>query len=265
MIEHAIDERERTECRAILYAALALGFRRPNTETMLRLCTAEAARALADAAAPLDATGQHHLSELAGALADTQDQDNIVGVEEAFAALFGHTTRGVVPPYETEYGSDAPFLQPQEFSDIAGFFRAFGIVLNSEARERIDHVSCQCEFMAFLCKKEAHALANHDAEMREETRKGQRLFLRDHLGRFARTFGRRVARQDPLGFYGALGNLCIAFVQMECVAMDLPVGPDALQLRTPVSDDSPMACSTCTESVDADTNDSANAFGADQW
>ena len=254
MLEYAIDECERAECRSILYCALSLGFRRPGTDTMTRLCSVEAAQALADAAALLDSTGEYRLSDLATALANTQDRGDLEGIAEAYAALFGHTTRGVVPPYETEYGSDAPFLQPQEFSDIAGFFRAFGLVLDSAARERIDHVSCQCEFMAFLCQKEAYARGHDDAEMLEETRKGQRLFLRDHLGRFARTFGRRVARQDPLGLYGALGNLCIAFIEMECVTLDIPVGPDALQLRTPVSDDSPMACSTCADQMTGPPN-----------
>ncbi len=263
MIEYTIDERERAQCRSILYTALCLGFRRPRPDTMTRLSSAEAAQALADAAGLLDPTGEYRLSDLAYALAKTQDRGDLKEVAQAYAALFGHTTRGVVPPYETEYGSDAPFLQPQEFSDIAGFFRAFGLVLDPEAHERIDHVSCQCEFMAFLCQKEAYARTQDDAEMLEETRKGQRLLLRDHLGRFARTFGRRVARQDPLGLYGALGNLCIAFIEMECVVLDLPVGPDALQLRAPVEDDSPMACATCEESMSAPINESSDMFGVD--
>ena len=85
-------------------------------------------------------------------------------------------------------------------------------------------------------------------------------WLRDHLGRFALTFGRRVARQDPLGLYGALGNLCFAFIEMECFMLDIPVGPDALQLRTPVSDDSPMACSTCVDPM----SESPDMFDAEQ-
>ncbi len=260
MIEYAIDERERADCRSILYSALSLGFRAPNADSMTRLTSMDAAQALSDAATLLDTDGEYRLGDLAKALANTQDSEYLEGAAQTFAGLFGYTTRGVVPPYETEYGSDAPFLQPQEFSDIAGFFRAFGLVLDPKAHERIDHISCQCEFMAFLCQKEAYARANGDTQMVEDSEYGQRLFLRDHLGRFARTFGRSVARQDPLGLYGALGNLCIAFFEMECRLVGIPVGPDALQLRTPVEDDSPMACSTCQESMEASTNESPNGI-----
>lgn len=249
MLEYILDECERAECRSIVYRALSLGFRPPRLETMEMLCSLDAVCALYDTSAVLDTSGEYRLGEFTIALATNQVSSDLEGATEAYASLFGHTTRGVVPPYETEYGSDAPFLQPQEFSDIGGFFRAFGLVLNADAHERIDHISCQCEFMAFLCDKEAYACGHGDTEMMKETCKGQRLFLRDHLARFARTFGQRLSREDPLGLYGALGNLCITFMEMECNMLDIPVGPDAMNLRTPVSDDSPMACSSCTDPI----------------
>jgi TorA maturation chaperone TorD len=71
--------------------------------------------------------------------------------------LFGHTVRGEVPAYETEYGDEALFQQPQELSDLGGFMQAFGLKLRPDAHERIDHVSCECEFLAFLGYKEAFA------------------------------------------------------------------------------------------------------------
>ncbi|MBI2080724.1 MAG: molecular chaperone TorD family protein, partial [candidate division NC10 bacterium] len=158
--------------------------------------------------------------------------------------LFGHTARGRVPPYETAYGEDSPFQPAQEMSDLAAFFRAFGLALRPAGHERIDHISCECEYLLFLARKEACALERGDQAMREETRRAARLFLRDHVGRFAPAFGKRLAREDPGGFYGALGELCAAFVTQECAWARVAAGPEVLRLRSPSGADAPMACGT---------------------
>jgi TorA maturation chaperone TorD len=147
-----------------------------------------------------------------------------------------------VPPYETEYGAEALFQQPYEISDLMGFYCAFGLRFNAEERERPDHVSCECEFLSFLALKEAYALSHEENSMLEQTRKANRLFLRDHLGRFAPAFAQRLTREDQEGFYGALGNLCTRFIAGECARLGVPVGSQNLDLR-PASDDRvPMAC-----------------------
>jgi TorA maturation chaperone TorD len=132
-------------------------------------------------------------------------------------------------------------------SDLAAFFRAFGLVRRPHARERADHVACQCEFMLVLARKEAHALEAADSAMLEATRHGARLFLRDHLGRWAPAFGARLAREGPAGFYGALGQLCAAFVTAECRRLGVVAGPPLLRLRSTEMPDVPMACGASRE------------------
>ena len=129
-----------------------------------------------------------------------------------YRVLFGHTARGPIPPYETEYGNEALFQQPQELGDLMGFYHAFGLGLKQDQRERADHVSCECEFLMFLSLKEAYALENDNREMLVETRKAEKLFLRDHLARFLPTFSAKLDREDPSGFYGMLAGLCLQFV-----------------------------------------------------
>lgn len=160
----------------------------------------------------------------------------------AYHRLFGHTARGSIPPYETEYGDDSQFQPQREMSDLAAFFRAFGLVRRPEGRERADHVACECEFMLVLARKEAHALQVDDAAMVEDTRHAARLFLRDHLGRWAPAFGRKLAREDPGGFYGALGRLCAVSVTAECRRVGVTAGPTLLRLRSTETADVPMAC-----------------------
>lgn len=231
-------QRDLALCRATLYAALALGFRPPTAETLERLTHPDAAAALADAARVLEPQGS--LAACAAALALPN-----AAVDELLAeyrSLFGHTARGEVPAYETEYGEEALFQQPQEMGDLAGFMRAFGLRLRPDAHERIDHVSCECEFFSFLACKEAYAIEHRDEEMHAATVHAGTLFLRDHLGRFAPAFARRIERADAAGFYARLGRLLGAFVEAECRRLKVPVGPVLLNLRPDPVTSAPMGC-----------------------
>ncbi len=249
-IQSALKETEIPLCRAMLYQTLSQGLLFPSDETLSRLRATEAGDILSEAAAALDQENEYRLPALAAAVAQSQDLHDHDVLTNNFSVLFGHTARGVVPPYETEYGKDAPFLQPQELSDIGGFFGAFGLIHDAACHERIDHISCECEFMSFLCVKESYAFEQCDKETLEETRKAERLFLRDHLGRFAATFGRKLAREDPRGFYGRLGNLCVAFMLAECTRLDIPPALDNLSLRPPVADSASLACGSDCPGLD---------------
>jgi len=240
-------------CRSILYEALALGFRPPTAETVDRLASPTAVEALADAVAVLDSAWTTGLATLVHRLSDSPVFPSVDTLQVSHRRLFGHTARGGVPPYETEYGEDSLFEPPQEMSDLGGFYQAFGLRLRSSERERIDHISCECEFMLFLARKEAYALAQADASMVEETRRAARLFLRHHLGRWAPAFGGRLAREDRGGFYGAAGRLLAAFVTQECARVGVPAGPELLRLRATSLGDIPMACGPADDLLQIDS------------
>jgi DMSO reductase family type II enzyme chaperone len=224
--------------RSALYEALALGFRAPGPETVARLASAEGAAGLADAAEALAPALVPHVRRLAR-------EETLAALAAAHGRLFGHTVRGAAPAYETEYGGDDLFQQPQEMADVAGFYAAFGLTLAPGRGERPDHLSCECEFLMFLARKEAVALERGDGAMLAATRRATRLFLRDHLGRFVPALAARVARADRDGFYGRLGALADAFVRHECEAAGVEPGPSALGLRAPITDRVPMACGAC--------------------
>ena len=226
-------------CRSALYEALALGFRPPTAETVTRLLAREAIDALADAAAAVDLAWGTALAAAVGRLAGPLSLSRL---QAGFRRLFGHTARGLVPPYETEYGEDSPFLPAHEMGDLAGFYRAFGLELRRDAHERPDHVSCQCEFMVVVTRREAYALEEGHGAAAEATRGAARLFLREHLGRWGPAFGQRLGREDPDGFYGALGALGRAFLLAECARMGVSPGPATLRLRSASVGNVPMAC-----------------------
>jgi DMSO reductase family type II enzyme chaperone len=225
-----------------MWEALALGFRPPTGETIARLASREGARALADVAAGLDlVAGGDRLAPLALALG-AEPPTTVAEIGLAYGRLFGHTARGAAPPYETEYGEDSLWAPQREMSDLGGFFRAFGLRLDAAARERPDHIACECEFLLVLTRKEARALALADEASRAVTAGAARLFLRDHIGRWGPAFGSTLARLDRDGFYGALGRLLAGFVAAECARAGVAAGPGLLRLRSAEPDDTPAGC-----------------------
>jgi TorA maturation chaperone TorD len=194
---------------------------------------------LASAAALLDPTREFDLAAASTLLTPCS---SLLTLAEAHRRLFGHTAGGAVPPYETEYGNEALFQQPQEMGDLMGFYQAFGLAVKPGEHERPDHISCECEFLAFLAMKEAYALEHSIGEMLEETRKAQKLFLKDHLGRFLPTFAHKLGREDAAGFYAALAGLGLRLVTQESTRLKVTLGGANIMLRPADDDRVPMAC-----------------------
>jgi TorA maturation chaperone TorD len=244
--EATIDE---ALARAVLYHAVTLGLRPPVRESARAPFDSAAPQTLRAAATLLDAharSGEALLPavETFCALAPSRAERGT-----AHARLFGHS-RGLVCPFETEYGAEGAFRQPQELADIAGTYLAFGLRPPEGGDERVDHAACECEFMGFLARKEAFGLGSLPTsggqegagELLATVRGAARCFLREHLGRFGRAFASLLIKEDAGGFHGALGALLFRFLSQECQRFGLPPGPPSLELRPPVPDDTPMAC-----------------------
>jgi len=151
------------------------------------------------------------LAELRAAVTD----HDLPQLQSDHRQVFGHIESSPCPPYETRYGSSHLFQQTQLLSDIAGFYRAFGLDLSDGAHERPDHLAVELEFLHFLCLKEAHALEHHGSEQVELCRDAQVKFLRDHLLPWAPSFARRLQQAAGDGFYQRLGALMAAFLSTE--------------------------------------------------
>lgn len=129
--------------------------------------------------------------------------------------VFGPIIPQDCPPYETEYGKAHIFRQAHDMGDIAGFYRAFGLEVSDNARERLDHISIELEFMHFLTYKEAYALKHHGVEQAEICREAQVKFLKDHLGRWTPLFARHLAKKAHSGFYKGLAEFLRDFIALE--------------------------------------------------
>lgn len=248
--------RDEALCRSVLYGALSLGLHCPTEENLAWLRSEDARLALWDAASFLMASAGRE--EDCRTTSSEGTSGNLVAHVEDWVAtfdalapdellvrygkIFGHTARGAVCPYETEYGQEGLFEQPRQLAKIMGYYQAFGLTTRVEERERADHAGCELEFMDFLCRKEAVALESADEATCAETRKAQRLFLKDHLGRFGRAFARLLQEQEPEGFFGRLGNLLLDFLTCECQRFRTEPGALVLPLRSAEDDKVPMVC-----------------------
>jgi DMSO reductase family type II enzyme chaperone len=137
-----------------------------------------------------------------------------------YRQTFGHTISQECPPYETQYGSAHLFQQAQVLGDIAGFYRAFGLEVSDLAKERLDHIAVELEFMAFLALKEAYALTHDGEEKAAICRDAQRKFLVEHLGRWAPLFAKLLGRKVQEGFYRRLASFLEIFIAAECRSLE---------------------------------------------
>jgi TorA maturation chaperone TorD len=114
-------------------------------------------------------------------------------------------------------------------ADVAGFYKAFGVEVASEG-PRVDHISCELEFMNLLAVKESVALQQEgEGEHAEICRDASRSFLRDHLVRWAPRLGEGLAEAeseasgDPI--YAAAGRLLGEFIEFDAAAIDAAGAP----------------------------------------
>jgi TorA maturation chaperone TorD len=229
-------------CRSFIYDWLSVALQFPTPETVAELLSERSKTALpslARWASGGEATG---LAKATEGLVSFFDTETLETFRTAHVRLFGHTARGLVCPYETEFGQGGEFQQPRQLGKVSGFYRAFGLTVRTDDRERPDHVSCELEFMAFLARKEAYAIEQADTHMLHETQKAMRLFLRDHLGRFGRGFAYLLCKEDCQGFWGRLGGVLFEFITQECSRLGVAAGPPLIPLRPAEEADVPMGC-----------------------
>lgn len=230
--------------RAVVSRVLKIGLSFPSQESFGRIASAETEEALSRAAVVLDEVSNSNTLAEAVARFRAPSLSMVSELGQDYNRLFGHTLRGKVCPYETEYGGAHTFQQAQELSDLAGFYLAFGLQPSDARNERVDHIAHALEFLEFLSRKEAYALEDDDEDMLAVTRDALTRFVGEHLGQFGRAFGRGLHEADTGGFYGGLGGLCAAFVSSECERQGTDVGPEVLELRSTEEEDVPMACGT---------------------
>lgn len=240
--------------RSVIYRTLSVGFQMPTDERLHQIGARDRFPVLVAALGHLDEQSGSGLLAPAAARLRAVSVPGVDALASAFVRLFGHTARGLVSACETEYGPDTGFQQPQQLADITGYYLAFGLQPVTASETRLDHISCECEFMDFLNRKQAVWLAGlyaspDSGDTLEATGQAERTFMRDHLGRFGRAFAARVIAEDAGGYFGVLGGVLLGLIEAECARVGVGAGPIELAVRPEALDDTPMLCGTADELI----------------
>ncbi len=248
---------EKSLARGLVYRLVATAFRYPRPDTLDAV--REQGRAMSDALTVLHDSSDPRLPEYSAELQSWAERTTPDALEDSYVSIFSHAVRGTCPLYETEYGEGDGRLQlPHELSDLSAFYHAFGLQLGSQVRERIDFIAVECEFMAFLCVKQAYAEEHGDAELAAITVDAQRKFLRDHLGRWTPACARRIIDLSDESFYRPLAHLTLAYMTDECRRLDVTLGNEHLTLRLPLKEED--ACQSCPMADGSTVAESELAF-----
>ncbi len=224
--------RDANVARSGFYRLLSAAFLYPNAELwdFLRTGVPAARELLAD----LPVGNRVDLESLLQAWDRSLRALTLDDWEAEYIRTFTHAMPVEYPPYETQYGHAQVFYQSQQLADIAGFYRAFGLEVSTAAKERLDHVSVELEFMAFLAYKEAYARAHDGAAAGEICRRAQQSFMTHHLGRFGPLFARLLRRKVGDGYYGAPAELLERFLEAEFAYLEVrPLVFEASDIVTP--------------------------------
>ncbi len=240
-LQRAIDS---AMARAFIYRYLATAFEYPAAEQWLWLVDRQVQRSFAGAV-PFTSGGATTVGA-AEAMLNAFTAECYQAHVQDYVALFGHAARGSCPLNEIEYGDlkADPLFQPHRLADLAAFYRAFGLEVGPDGKERHDHISVELEFMSVLAVKEAFALENQlDEEQLAACRDAEKKFLREHLGRWAPAFCRRLASAAATSSMTALAAMTQQFVADECRRFGISPGSEDLLLR-PV-DEADSLCASC--------------------
>lgn len=148
-------------------------------------------------------------SALAGADAPLDE------LRAAYRALFPPAGQSEICMYESVYRTREIFQEAETLADIAGSYRAHGLVVGGVERERPDHLAVELEFMAFLARKRAFALAELGRGRANSCRLAEAAFLRDHLGAWGPLAGEQLAQMATYPFYQATGSLLAVWLRAD--------------------------------------------------
>lgn len=231
----SVNVSECSRVRAAAYGLIAHGFGYPERDDLSTLVDPRRWERWPEILQELDGRVTKSLQSVrrvVKALADCSDEAHRE-VQHRYDEIFGHSVRGRCPAYEMEYGRNEIIRQASDLADLAGFYRAFGLEIASDACGRPDHITAECEFMSALCLKETYAYTQDDKTHAEICLNAERGFLRDHLARWLPAFAHRVVEADGEGLFGALARFADTFVKAECSHFDVHAGPATLELKPP--------------------------------
>lgn len=142
-------------------------------------------------------------------------------LRRAHSSVFTHIENQDCPAHESAYVPGDVFRRADVMADVAAFYRAHGVKAGGLRRERVDHITTELEFLSFLARKEANAIANLGSAEVSECRRSQAHFLRDHLACWAPGFANRLTLSCNDSYLLSIGSLLGAWIEADLECLDV--------------------------------------------
>lgn len=201
------DESKKLLAKARAYQLLSMGFLYPDSKWLQSFLE-------------FLSSGEHQydasLSEMEQTISDSINSNldlKVMANEYHLLFLAGQALE--TAPYETEYLTGEIFVKTRDLADIMGFYRAFGLDLSSDLKDRPDHISVELQFMAMLYIKEAYAWDTDSTERVEVCMDARKKFLKEHLGMWMPPFCSSIESKTGVEFYAMLAKLALNFLKNE--------------------------------------------------
>ena len=136
-------------------------------------------------------------------------------LRRAHSSVFTHIENQDCPAHESAYSPGDVFRRADVMADIAAFYRAHGVKAGGLRRERVDHIATELEFLSFLARKEANAIANLGPAEIGECRRSQAHFLRDHVACWAPGFANRLTLSCNGSYLLSIGSLLGVWIEAD--------------------------------------------------
>ncbi|MCP5065346.1 MAG: hypothetical protein GY946_02175 [bacterium] len=218
--------------RARVYRALAQLFRTPDGQllgearerNLPELC--ESLERLTEGAS--DSGDGSALVGDARALCELFEDTGVERLRRGHELAFDESSSIRCAPTEMDQLDGTPQLELTrtfEMADVGGFYKAFGVELG-DSDLRVDHIAAELEFMNLLAVKEFTALKEEGpGEHSQICRDASRVFLRDHLVRWAPRLGECLSAADGDPIYSAAGRLLGTFIVFDAEQIDADGAP----------------------------------------
>ena len=212
------------EARSTLYGVVSALFSDPKCEKFAMLMKPVIQGCVLDACFQLEEQNNMKKSNLSRSfqkLIAKLDKSKIENIMNESVDVFGHTLSKQIAPYALEHlkNSDV-FFRTQKLADLNGFYKAFGMEV--ESIERADHISTQTEFLSFLLLKELLAVQNDLHDEKEVCEKAFADFNNDHFLDWVEMFAENLATHVDGGFYPVAGRFLQDFLIKEKSQLDTP-------------------------------------------
>lgn len=205
------------EERSALYGAVSALFADPESQKFELLLKPEIQGSVLDTCFQLESTlcgTDAGLSKPFQQIMAKLSANNLKKIQSEFVDVFGHTLSKQIAPYALEHLKNTDvFFRTQKLADLNGFYKAFGMEV--ESIERADHISTQTEFLSYLLLKERLAERNGLIEEMGVCRDAFDQFQKDHFMDWAGMFAGNLAKHVDSEFYPLAGRFFSISLETE--------------------------------------------------